>query len=342
MYSISFVRALGLATLVGTFAASAPAHAKKKRVRIKLATLAPRNSAWLQSIESMGRRWKEVSGGAVQLKVYPGGVAGDEGDVIRKIRIGQLQAATLTNIGLGAIDRGTLALQIPMMFNSYEELDYVRDRIGPKLAKSLEDRGFVVLGWGEAGWIHFFSKKKALTVDEMRVQRLFVTSGDPDAEAAWRAAGFIPVPTSSTDVLQGLQTGRIEAFATVPLYALASQWFGLAKHALLLKWAPLTGATVVKKEVWEKLDPELREKLAAIAVEETQANRDRIRSMGAKALKAMSDRGLAVHEPTEASSEAWRAAAAKVYPLIRGKVIPAVDFDEVGRLLAEFRAKKGS
>lgn len=341
MSSNTLSRLVGLAALGVALSLSPPALAKK-RVRVKLGTLAPRGSSWLQSIESMGRRWKEVSKGAVQLRVYPGGVAGDEGDVIRKMRIGQLQAATLTSIGLGSIDRSTIALQIPMMFRSYEELDYVRNRIGPRLAKSLEEKGFVVLDWGDAGWIHFFSKKKALTPDEMRAQRLFITTGDPESEAAWRASGFTPVPTSATDVLQGLQTGRIEAFATVPLYALASQWFGLTEHALLLKWAPLSGATVVKKEVWDQIDPELRAELAKIAVEESEKSRAAVRGMGKKALKAMSDRGLKLHVPEGAVLEDWRRTAAKAYPLIRGKVIPEADFAEVERLLAEFRAKKGS
>lgn len=334
---------IGLGLLAASVVALAPAPAAaKRRVRIKLGTLAPRGSKWLQSIESMGRRWKEASGGKVQLSIYPGGVAGDEDDVIRKMRIGQLHAATLTNIGLGSIDRSTIALQIPMMFSSYEELDYVRTRIGPRIAKSLEEKGFVVLEWGDAGWVHFFSKKTALVPAEMQSQKLYVWSGDPQAEAAWRAAGFDVVPTSSSDVLQGLQTGRLEAFANVPLYALGSQWFALTKHMLALKWAPLSGATVIKKEAWEKIDPALREQMKTIAVEESQANRADIRAMGDKAIKAMTDRGLVVHEPDAAAVAKWTKIAKDAYPLIRGKVIPEDYFDEVSRLIEEYRAKQGS
>lgn len=311
------------------------------RVRIKLGTLAPRDSKWLDSIESMGRRWKEVSNGKVELKIYPGGMVGDESDMVRKMRIGQLHAATITNIGLGSIDRATVALQIPMLFRSYEELDFVRDRMGPALARELEGKGFVVLEWGDAGWVHFFSKRKAVMPDEMRAQKLFVWTGDPQAEAAWRAAGFDVVPTASSDVIQGLQTGRLQAFATVPLYALASQWFALANHMLALKWSPLSGATVVEKRVWEKIDPALREKLKAIAVEESKASRAEIREMGDKALQAMKERGLAVHIPDEKAVKAWRAAAEKAYPSIRGDVIPETYFDQVRALLKEYRSEKG-
>ncbi|MEO1233209.1 MAG: TRAP transporter substrate-binding protein DctP [Myxococcota bacterium] len=337
--NIRYSLVLGLASAALMAVSPTPALAKKK-VRIKLGTLAPKDSSWLKSIERMGRRWKEASNGSVQLKVYPGGVAGDEGDVIRKMRIGQLHAATLTGIGLGSIDRSTIAFQIPMMFRSYAEVDYVRERIGPKVAKSLEDKGFVVLAFGDGGWVHFFSKKPALVPAELQKQKLYVVTGDPQADAAWRTSGFEIVPTSATDVLQGLQTGRLDAFATVPLYALAGQWFGMVEHMTKIYWAPLSGATVVYRDAWEKIDPELRETLTQIAVEETEASRAEIRGLGDKALKAMTDRGLKIHEPTPEQRQLWVDAARKAYPLIRGKVVPEAYFAEIESLLAEFRAKQ--
>jgi TRAP-type C4-dicarboxylate transport system substrate-binding protein len=289
----------------------------------------------------MGRRWKEVSDGKVQLRVYPGGVAGDESDMVRKMGIGQLQAATITNIGLGSIDRATVALQVPMMFRSYAELDYVRGKLAPELEKRLADKGFVVLDWGDAGWVHFFAKEKVVEPEDLGELKMYVWSGDPQSERAWRAAGFDVVPTASSDVLQGLQTGRLEAFATVPLYALASQWFALAPHMLAVKWSPLAGATVVKKDVWEKIDPALREKLKKIAAEETEASRAEIRKMGQKAIAAMKDRNLEVVDPGPEVVAKWRAAARKAYPVIEGKVVPEAMFDRVQKLLEDYRAKKG-
>ncbi|MBX2813636.1 MAG: TRAP transporter substrate-binding protein DctP [Myxococcales bacterium] len=335
-------RRLSLAIFLAVGVTSLPAEADAKKIRIKLGTLAPRGSKWFQSLDKMGRRWKQASKGQVQLKIYPGGIAGDEDDVIRKMRIGQLHAATLTNIGLGSIDRSTIGLQIPMMFRSYEELDYVRDRIGPKLASELEKRGFVVLDWGDAGWVHFFSKQKAITPEEFRKQKLYVWSGDPQSEAAWRAGGFNVVPTANSDVLQGLQTGRLESFAIVPLYALASQWFALAPNMLALKWAPLSGATVVSKQLWAKLDPELQAQLKTITVEESRASREEIRGLGHEALKAMVDRGLKVYDPDEATIKAWRVIAQEAYPAIKGKVVPAPVFEEIQQLLSEYRSSQGT
>lgn len=308
-----------------------------KDVKIKLGTLAPEGSPWHNAIVRMGQRMKEGSAGQVSFTIYPGGVAGDEGDMVRKMRVGQLHAATITGIGLGRITRATIALQIPMMIDSYEELDYIRDRIGPKIAEDIEKNGFVVLNWGDAGWVHFFSKAPAFTPDDFRKLKLFVWSGDPEAERAWKSAKFNTVPLSATDVLSSLQTGLVECFGTTPLYALTSQWFMPAKNMVKLNWTPLNGATIVSKKQWEEIAPELRVKLLAIATEEGVLLRTEVRKMGDQAIKAMADRGLKVTVPDETAIEIWRRTAEMAYPEIRGKVVPEVYFDEVRRLAKEFR-----
>ena len=304
------------------------------KVKIRLGTLAPKGSAWIRSIERVRHR---VRKDGIVLKIYPGGILGDEGEMVRAMRGNELHAAILTNIGLGLIDRSTIALQTPMMFRSYAELDYVRKHIGPKIAKALEAQGFVVLDWGDAGWVHFFSKTKAVSPNEFKKLKFFVWAGDPESEAAWRAAGFNPVPTSSKDVPVGLQTGRLEAFATPPLYALANQWFGLAPHMVALKWSPLNGATIISKKVWDKIDPEVQVRFKAIIEEETSKSRLEIRSLGDQSLEQMQKAGLNIHRPDQKIADAWKKTAESAYTEIRGKVVPEEYFDEVQRLVKEYR-----
>jgi TRAP-type C4-dicarboxylate transport system substrate-binding protein len=333
--------ALKLAALpIAVGLALAPSSAAARKVKIKLGTLAPEGTAWHNALLRIDQRWQEASGGKVRLKVYPGGVAGDEGDMVRKMRIGQLHAAMVTGIGLGRIHRATIALQVPMLIHSWEELDYIRERIGPKIEKDLESAGFVVLNWGDAGWVHFFSKKPAKTVDEFRRLKLMVWNGDPEAERIWRLSKFNPVPLSSTDVMNALQTGMVEAFGTTPLHALASQWFGLAKQMVRLNWSPLNGATVVSKKQWEKIPAELRPELMKIAREEGDGLKQEVRGLADKAIKAMVERGLKVVEPDQTLVEQWQKVAAAAYPEISGKVVPEAYFNEVQRLAEEFRAKK--
>ncbi len=334
-------RAVPLAGLCAAllFAAS-PAEAGRK-VKIKHGTLAPEGSPWHTAMLRMGKRWKKASKGKVRLKIYPGGVAGDEGDMLRKIHIGQLQSATLTGIGLGRIARSTVALQVPMMFQSYEELDYVRDQIEPRLLADLEKAGFIVLNWGDAGWVHFFSKDPGSTPDHFRQWKMFLWAGDPESEEAFKAAGFQPVPMSSTDVMSGLQSGLISWYGTTPLFALSSQWFGLTKHMVAVKWSPLNGATIISKKAWEKIPAELRPALMKIAKEEGAAVRKEVRELGAKAISAMKDRGLKVIEPDAKTVAEWQKAAELGYPVIRNKVVSADLFDQVKTLTEAFRKKNG-
>ena len=214
-------------------------------ITIKLGTLAPEGSPWYKVLRSMGEQWEKVSGGQVKLKIFQGGVSGNEGQILKKMRIGQLQAATFTSTGLVDIDRSALALQIPMVISDYTELDYVLGKMAPMLEKRIEDKDFKVLNWGDAGWIHFFSKTPISTVAQLKKLKMYAWSGDPAATDAFLKAGLTPVTVDSTDVLMSLQTSLIDGFPATPLAALSLQWFGLAKHMVSVPWAPMIGATIV-------------------------------------------------------------------------------------------------
>ena len=263
------MKSIQLALIAGLALSTTPAVAKK--VRIKHASLAPKGSPWHKAMQKVGQRWKKASGGKIKLTIYPGGVQGNEGDMLRKIRIGQLHSATLTGLSLGNITKKTMALQLPMTFASYEELDYVRGKLAPEIEKKMSDAGFIVLTWGDAGWVHLFSKKAARVPDDLRSEKMFLWANAPDSEKAWKAAGFDPVPMSSTDVLGALQSGLISWYGTTPLFALTSQWFALTPNMISVKWTPLNGATIISKKRWEKIPAELRPELLRIARQEGAA-----------------------------------------------------------------------
>jgi len=327
---------LAFLAIVAT-AAAAPGP----EIVIKMGTTAPEGSSWHQIFKEMGEEWRQASGGGVVLRIYPGGVLGDEPDLVRKMRVGQIQAAALTAGGLSDIDKSVAALQIPMMFRSYDELDYVREKLRPTIEKRLEEKGFVVLNWGDAGWVMFFAKQPFTTPDDLKKMKLFAWAGDNDAIEIWKAAGFQPVPLPSTEILTGLQTGLINAFDTTPLLALSSQWFGLAPYMLDLKWAPLVGATVMSKRTWQKVPPEARPALLKSAGKAGERLKSDIRQANDKGIEAMKSRGLKVLPVTPEVEAAWQRAAESAYPRIRGTIVPAPMFDEVKRLRDEYRAAAG-
>lgn len=320
------------------------AMVRAQPVEIKMATLAPKDSPWCDVLVRMGERWKAISNGNVKLTIYPGGVMGDEPDTVNKLRVKLIQAVALTGAGMGDIEKGVAALQIPLMFDSYEELDYVRDRVAPQLERRIEANGYVVLNWGDAGWVHFFANKPMTRLDDLRKLKMFTWAGSNDELELWKANGFRPVPLAATDIQMGLKTGLIEAIPTTPLYALWNQCFTLAKYMNDVKWAPLVGATVVSKAVWEKIPEAQRGPMLKAARDAGNELRAGIRGMGDQAISAMTnglpgkkmDKLVIVHADDAAMAD-WRKQTEAVYPKMRGKIIPEDLFDEVHRLRDEYR-----
>jgi TRAP-type C4-dicarboxylate transport system substrate-binding protein len=317
-------------------------------IDIKMATLAPKDSPWCDVLVHMGERWKTITNGNVKLTLYAGGVMGDEPDTVNKLRVKLIQAVALTGAGMGEIEKGVAALQIPLMFDSYDELDYVRDRLAPTLEKRIEANGFVVLNWGDAGWVYFFANKPMPRLDDLRKLKMFSWAGSNDELELWKTNGFHPVALAATDIQMGLKTGLIDVIPTTPLYALWNQCFTLAKYMTDIKWAPLVGATLVSKAVWDKIPEAQRGPMLQAARESGQQLRSSIRDMGDKAIGVMTgglpgkkmDKLTIVHAD-DATVADWRKQTEAAYPNMRGKIIPADLFDEARRLHEEYRAKKG-
>ena len=306
------------------------------KTTIKIATLAPEGSAWYDVIKTMGDDWKKASNGEVVVKIYPGGIAGDEGDVIRKIRLGQLQGGAITSVGLSDVASEISALQMPMMIQSYEELDWILGKVGAKLEARIEVKGLKVLNWGDAGWVKFFAQKPVVYPEDLKDQTMFVWGSDTSVVAAWKDAGFKVVPLAPTDIMTSLQTKMINAFSTTPLAAAAFQWFGLAKNMTDINWACLIGATVVDKKAWEKIKPEIRVKLEEIAKESGIKLKKEVRGLEAIATDIMVKNGLVVHKLPADAVKDWTEKAKGAYPRILSTPELKAMYEEVNKLHEEY------
>ena len=323
---------LALALTLAATAASAQAP-----VRIKLGTLAPQGSTWHQLLVSMAQDISKTTNGKVELKIYAGGTQGNEGEMIRKMSIGQLHASSITAIGLHEITPEPQAEDVPFMIDSYEEYDYVHEKIRGKLEDAIARRNYQVLHWGEVGFVYLFSTQPYRTPVDFGKGKVFTWNGDPGAEAAWKAAGFHPVVLSSTDLVPSLTSGMINVVAQSPLYAYTTNLYSRARNMLNMHWGFLTGATVVRKDTWEKIPEDLRQKVLEIAEDYGKKTRDDIRKQNEDAIAQMKKRGLNVVQPT--SLEEWQKAAEEANEVVRGKVVPAGIYDEVKKLRDEYRAQ---
>ncbi len=306
---------------------------------IKLGTLAPKGSPWHKAIQDMAQAWNKMSKGKIKVRIYAGGVSGDEPDMTRKIRIGQLHAASMTGSGLMSISQEIQALQMPMMFRSDQELDYVRERMAPRLEGALAAKGFIVLNWVDAGWVYFFTKTPVVTMEDLKPLKLFAWVGETAHIEGWRDAGFHPIPLPATEIHTALQSGLVQAVPTTPIVALSYQWFGLAKHMTDLKWAPLVGATVISKRKWRRIPKDFRPAMMKAARSVGARLQGSIRALGAKAVKVMEKHGLQVHAVPPEAFAGWETGARKAYGSIVGKIVPADAVAQVERLRDEYRAK---
>jgi len=328
--------------LVGTLLLSVgvprDAHAARKNV-IKLTTLAPKGSSYHRSLQRMGQSWRETSGGSVDLIIYAGGIQGGEAAMVERMWINQAHAGLLTAVGLQEIESSVAGLQnMPMVFHDLAEVDYIGEKLHPKLEQRMLEKGFVVLAWVDTGWVRFFSRSPVVHVDELKKLKLFTWAGDTKTMDVMTRAGLHPIPLETADILTGLQTGLIDAVPLPPFYALASQVYRPAPHMLRLNWAPLVGALVVTKRAWERIPVSMRGELLEAATRAGAEIKEAGRREGAESVRTMQEKwGLTVHEITPEIEAEWRVAAEAAYPTIRGGVVPAEIFDEIRRLLADYR-----
>lgn len=316
--------------------AAVPATASGETL-VKLATLIPSGTPWDQALRQMGDEWTNGTDGRVVLRIYPGGVAGDEPAVMRKLRIGQLQAATVTVAGLATIDDGFRVFQVPMLFDSYEELQFVLERLEPTLVERLEKKGLVLLNWGFGGEVHLFSKQEIRTPEQLKKAKLFTWAGDTTMVQWWKRNGYNPVPLAATDMLTGLETGMINAFPTTPLAALLMQFSKVTPYMLDVAFAPLVGATVISQRTWEGISEADRAVMRRSAAEVERRIADLIPKQDAESIAAMEARGLEVTRVGDEERAAWESAAEDFASAMRERVIPPEILDAALAAREEFR-----
>lgn len=331
-------RVLASAVLCGVLGAM-PAVAQEA-IKIRLGTLAPKGSSYHRALQEMGEKWRGAEGAGASVVIYTDGTQGGEPDMVRRMRLGQLNAALLSGVGMAEIDKGVGAMQfIPMLFRDWAEVDYARDKVHHILEQRLADKGFVVLFWGDAGWVRYFAKSPALRPSEFKTAKMWVSAADTQQSDLMKSMGYQPVPLEVSDILPGLQTGLITALPMGSYFALAGQFDTVAKHMLDLKWVPLLGAAVVTKKTWDSMSAAGRAALKAAAEVAGAKIRERGRQEDQEAIEAMKKRGLIVHAITPEIEGEWRKLAEDTYPKIRSAWVPTEIFDEVRAAVQEYRTQ---
>lgn len=318
--------------------ATAPALAGAQT--LKLATLVPEGSLWDKSERELGAAIQAATAGRVKFQIYPGGVAGDEPDLWRKLRIGQLQAVLFSAPGLGDIDPAFFLFQVPLLFETDEEVASVLEDLRPELEQRLDQKGLVLLHWSNVGWLRIFASKPVANFADFKGQKQFVWGSEGRLASWYQELGLQPVSLAATDVLTGLQTGLIETLPVTPLAALSLQWFRSAPYMLDQRFAPLLGALVVSKSSWNKVETADRTAILGLARATEQRIFAEVPKREEEALLEMQKRGLTIAKVPASDAEAWLALGHEFQTRFRAHTVPPEIFDRAAQRLAEHRARR--
>jgi len=319
-------------TLVG--GSGAPRAQAEAKTVIRYATLAPSGSAFGKVLKAWSRSLSKDTGGRVELRTYSGGSQGDERDVIRKIRAGQMDAAGVTTVGLSMVVRPVLVLSAPGVIETYEQLARVREKLDARFAKMFEDAGFTLLAWSDAGKGRLMSTTPVAKPADLRTSRPWAWKDDPIFAEFLKVVGANPVRLGVPEVYPALQTGMVDVVPSSAIGAVALQWFTKLKYMSKESFGIILGATMIKTEKLEELSDEDQKVLRDTAKRAALALNKVVRHDDARAYEVMIERGVEVVDTTPHRSQ-WEAAAKETRERLIGRVYSQ-------SLLAEVQAAAGS
>ncbi|MGC8897856.1 MAG: TRAP transporter substrate-binding protein DctP [Bacteroidota bacterium] len=304
---------------------------------IKFATLAPEGSTWIKIMREYDKAVREQSGGRLGFKIYAGGVAGDEKDVVRKIRLGQYQAGGFTGVGIGEIAPEVRILDAPFLFRNYNEVDYIIDRFQQEFEKAIEDGGFVLLGWAEVGFVYVYTAQPVYSPSDMKSVKMWMWEGDPIAQSAFKAIGITPIPLSVNDVMMSLQTGMINGVYTSPLALIALQWFTRVKYMMNEPLADSQGAVLISKKVFDSLPKDLQQILVSNGRKYFRTLTLLSREENAKAIRTLKQKGIIATIPTKGTIAQFDTIGKQARQMLVGKLFTQAFLDKVETALQTYR-----
>ncbi len=308
---------------------------------IKFASIAPEGSTWLNVMREYDSALRRESNGKLGFKIYPGAVQGEDKDVIRKIRLGQLHSAGLTGFGLGEIAPKLRILDSPFLCESYGEVDHLYATLDKELGDALRDNGFILLGWAEVGFVHVFTNTPVRTNADMNGVKMWLWEGDQVAEATFKTFGISPTPLAITEVLTSLQTGLVNGVYASPLGLIALQWHTRVKYMMGLPLADASGAVVVSKKYFDTLPADMQEILVRNGRKYMQTLTQKSRSENEQAVESLKKNGIQINPVTSpAAMKEYQEAGKKTRQMLVGKLYDQQFLDRVEKTVTEYRAKR--
>ncbi len=309
--------------------------------KIKFASLAPDGSTWMKVMQELDAAIRAQTNNEVGFRFYPGGVAGDEKDVLRKIRLGQLHSAGFTGVGLGEILPAVRVFDSPFLFRNYDEVDFIQQKLFDQFAKDFETRGFILLGWADVGFVYIFSQQPVQKLEDLAQVKMWMWEGDLVAEATFKALGVNPIPLSVIDVMTALQTGMVNSVYISPLACIALQWFTRTKYMTSVALADAAGAVLISKAMFDKIPAAAQQILLAESKKYFAQLLKLSRTENQKSIETLQQQGIKmVPSPSEEKMQQFYQAGKDARRLLVDKLYPLELVEQVEQALIDFRKNK--
>ena len=309
---------------------------------IKIATLAPEGSSWVKTLRAIDEEVRIETSGSLGLKIYPGGVQGDEQVVLRKIRVGQLHGGGFGGMGTTLIFNDVLALELPFLFEEYGEIDYVLEQMDEFYTQGYLDNGFEFLGWCEIGFVYLMSQQPVRSAEDIRGMKAWRLDREPITEVLFEKAGVVSVPLTIPDVLLGLQTNLIEVAYAPPSAAIVLQWFSRVKYVTELPINYTIGAFLVDKREFDRVAVEHQNVLRSISRRHMRQLSVDSRDENAESLAVMKANGLEFVAPQETGIEEFESLVDETIAELEGKAFSLQSLTLVNQHLGEYRRRRDS
>ncbi len=332
----SAVKNLGLSLALFLFFTQSVLCADKGTL-IKLGTLAPEGSSWMKTFNAINIDVMKKTGNTVRFRIYPGGILGDEMDMLRKLKIGQIQGVALTGAGLSTLFKEMDVLQVPFLFQTYEEVDTVLKKMDSFFRKGLEENGYALLGWSEAGFVYLMSTVPVAGLADLKKAKVWIWEDSPMSKAIFDESGVKAIPLTVPDVLVGLQTGLVEVIYSPPTAAISLQWFTKVKYLTDVPLIYLAGGVVVKKEIFKQI-PQASQNFI---LESFQQQLDQLkiitRNENREAMKVMVKNGVRIVTSSKDQIDEYKRLSAKAMGHIRGQTFSKKTLEEITSVLENDR-----
>jgi TRAP-type transport system periplasmic protein len=311
-----------------------------KVVTIKMATLAPEGTSWVNYLREFEAELGKATDNQVKLKLYPGGVMGDENVVLQKLRAGQLSGAGFTGIGLGQIESSERILDMPFLFNGYSEIDHVVSKVSDKLKDRFKAQGYTLLGWTEAGLVHFFSKSPINSLDALKSVKMWAWNSDPMVKIMFDEFDIKPIPLELPDVPMSLDTGIITACYATPLAALALQWAPRIGFITEQNMAYSSGGLVVQTKIVDSLSKEHQKILLEFGEKYSKLITVAVRKENDAALSVFKNEGKKLVQFDQSQAKAVVDKSRTIRKGLAGKMFSKELHNDVIRFRNEFRTSE--